>query len=171
MFVAEDALASNTDPEQVADLVNAIRDAQDLVDVKVVAQERAREYFHLLEQDAMASQEARDGKLKGILDKQIADAKEQLATLKATFGSAEADKTAYDTELQRLKDAKAAVDADADATDGQKAAAGQAVSDHEATGAALQSAFDAAQGLRDTLEAEIASDAKAREDAAYALTK
>lgn len=91
-----------------------------------------------------------DARLAKEIEDAVAVKAAELEELKTTFKTADDAKKAYDTEETRLKQAKA--DADNNGTEEQKTAAAEALSDHQATKAALDAALTAAKNTRDTLD-------------------
>lgn len=79
-----------------------------------------------------------------ILEAELEVAAGELGGLKTTFDDAKTAKDTYDEEEERLKNEKANIDGNADATDDEKAAAQQALDDHKDTKAAIVGAFDEA---------------------------
>ena len=71
LSAAENALAKNTDPQNVNDLVNAIRDAGAAVEVKELNATRAQEYFNLLEENYNDLQKTLDDRYKGEDDARV----------------------------------------------------------------------------------------------------
>lgn len=71
LSAAENALAKNTDPQNVNDLVNAIRDAGAAVEVKELSATRAQEYFNLLEENYNDLQKTLDDRYKGEDDARV----------------------------------------------------------------------------------------------------
>lgn len=97
------------------------------------AMQEKQEQFHLLETEFNGLQQARDDKLTERLNAELATSAEELGGLKKLFDEAKTARDTYDTEETRLKEAKAALDNDANATEEQKQDAQKALEDHQAT--------------------------------------
>jgi len=117
---AEEALYDNNDEEVVVDLMNDLRDATGKVEQRFLALERLREFEHLLNEELNRLQGRRDEEDKQTLDAEIERTATRLGELEDTFKNADETKKAFDKKEQELRDKKAEVDGDDNASDDQK---------------------------------------------------
>lgn len=113
--------------------MQAVRDAYENTLEKEIQLERVREEFHLLDAEFQRANDKRDETLRQKLEEEVGKAQEELDALKETFRGFEEQKTTWETEDTRLREARAALDDDDTATADQKDEADQAIQDHQTT--------------------------------------
>lgn len=91
---------------------------------------RAQEYFHILEQEFNALDDARRIKLDEKMQEEVANAQIQLAELNTRLSTADEVRKAFVKRENQLKAIETRVKANANATDEQKAKAEKDLEDH-----------------------------------------
>lgn len=103
---AEQALAQNSDIDQVATLVNAVKNAQVAALDKEGKLLKEQEYFHVITQETDKLQAKRDAELAEVLRKQLDDAQTALGGLTTAKEEAKTAKMNWDAEDTRLRSVK-----------------------------------------------------------------
>jgi hypothetical protein len=103
---AEQALAQNSDIDQVATLVNAVKDKQIAALDKEGKLLKEQEYFHKISEETEKLQTKRDEDFAEVLRKELEVAEGALGGLRTAKEEAKTEKMNWDAEDQRLRAVK-----------------------------------------------------------------